>query len=156
MDSHKADYKRAFDRLVGLKSEIETIQRTVEVSRLHMQSDFESWLSNCLALAAAEVGRGQPGPPPQQLPPQQLAPRPSASMPLPAASDSSGRGGGIAGAPLPSTGDAAADADVAAFYRASEELKRLRAAGAAGLSSALADAQRSQQAMQSARGSGRG
>jgi small subunit ribosomal protein S1 len=52
--------------------------------------------------------------------------------------------------------EAAADADVAAFYRASEELKRLRAAGAAGLSSALADAQRSQQAMQSARGSGRG
>ena len=150
MDSHKADYKRAFDRLVGLKSEIETIQRTVEVSRLHMQSDFESWLSNCLALAAAEAGRRQPGPP------QQLAPRSTASMPPPAASDGSVRGGGVAGASLPSTGDAAADADVAAFYRASEDLKRLRAAGAAGLSSALAEAQRSQQAMQSARGSGRG
>lgn len=147
MDGHKSDYKRAYDRLVSLKAEIETIQRTVELSRLSMQADFESWLANCLALAAAETTA--------QLPPAAAAPAPSrapAPTPVPAlaraAPPSDGGGaasGGGGGAPV--TGDAAADADIAAFYRASEELKRRRAQGAAGLASALADATRSQQAM---------
>ena len=43
MDRFKVDYKKNFNTLRELKSEIERIQKQLERQRIRMQSDFESW-----------------------------------------------------------------------------------------------------------------
>ena len=45
MDRFKVDYKKNFNTLRELKSEIERIQKQLERQRIRMQSDFESWHS---------------------------------------------------------------------------------------------------------------
>jgi cell fate (sporulation/competence/biofilm development) regulator YlbF (YheA/YmcA/DUF963 family) len=175
MDKQKAEYKAAFDSLRDMKAEIESIQRNIEVSRLSMQSDFESWLANCLAMLAASGAESQRSvlglasvadPTPRTAPTAYSAATPAAAQPAhtSAATMSSSFAfesraprtevatatTAIPGMPA-LTGDAAADNDIMAFYRAAQELRRMKSQGATGMSSALAEASRVQQAIQQAR-----
>jgi kinesin family protein 6/9 len=121
LDRQKAAYKESFQRLRDLKGEIEHIQRLLEAGRLKMQADFESWFSavllkaNRATQAEAErlvgekgagpaAGLGTPGVPAFPAVHQQPLAHPAA--------------------PFASTGSAQADADIAAFYKAKEELLR--------------------------------
>jgi kinesin family protein 6/9 len=138
MDRSKAVYKDAFQRLRDLKAEIERIQRVLEAGRLRMQGDFEAWYADCLMrlskqtqgeaqrlaggsggggvpFAAADPAKGGPAGWPS-LPPS-APPGLPAGVPAPVQRST----GAAAPAPAPpasSTGNAAADADIAAFFKA--------------------------------------
>lgn len=126
LEGEKAGYRSAFTELRELKAEIERIQQTLEQGRLKMQADFESWYAACtsqLAKAAAS-GAGVGGATQAPGLPRLLSQGEPLLHPSPAPHvDRSLNSSTV------STGSAATDADIAAFYRAKEELAALKRSG---------------------------
>jgi hypothetical protein len=109
LEGEKASYRASFAELKDLKAEIERMQRTLEQGRLRMQADFEGWYAACSARVAHLPPDPSGGAPPTPTP--TALNRSTASVASAAAGDSS-------------------EADIAAFYKARDELKALKAAGA--------------------------
>lgn len=121
LEAEKGLYRTAFNELRDLKAEIERIQKTLEQGRVKMQADFESWYAACTAqLAKAITGQSTAG---SSAVSAESASAPAAPAPaLPSASRS-------LNSSVASTGSASTDADIAAFYKAKEELQALKRQG---------------------------
>jgi len=111
MEAEKARYKENFEQLKKFKAEIEHIQHLLESSRVRLQKDFESWFETKVGGVKKE--------------------RADVRAQARADERAAARGGGAhVSASLPvhqpqlstSTGNAEADADIAAFYAAREQL----------------------------------
>ena len=97
IEAEKQAYKANFDALRGLKTQIEHIQRLLEHGRVRMQTDFDQWYKHVVHRAGPEYHAGAPEEPPA---------RPAWGTP-------------------PAEPKAGVEEDVAAFYRAKEELGQL-------------------------------
>lgn len=110
IETEKTQYKEAFEQLRGMKTEIETIQRMLEVGRARLQSDFDSWYDQVLKQQRTQMRTVDGG-------------RTAWSTPKTAASESAQPKQDS----LPLTGNKQTDDDIRAFYRAKEELAMLQA-----------------------------
>ena len=120
----KSAYRSSFERLKELKREIEHIQRLLEQSRRRVQADFEQWYAMQQQQQQQQQQRGGgggagggassdgPGARPASRG-HALRTPPRAGAAVPAASS-----------PVMSTGNRQADEDIAAFYRARDEVLR--------------------------------
>ena len=104
MDGEKRAYKNNFDALRDLKKEIEHVQSLLERSRGRVMRDFEDWFGEGSGDGKGGGGGGSAG------------------------AGDAGAGDAVPGVPgvpgVPSTGNAEADADIAAFYAARRKLLR--------------------------------
>ena len=96
VDEEKRAYKKNYDALRDLKKEIERVQSMLERSRGRVMREFEDWFGEGDSDGTRDAGDGDAG--------------------------DGDAGGGDAG--VPSTGNAEADADIAAFYAARRKLLR--------------------------------
>jgi kinesin family member 6/9 len=114
MMEEKNQYKEGFSRLRALKGEIDSLQRLLETERERLTNDFEEWHVAMCAKVQAE---------------SEAAPPTAAGNGAPAAvarmgdNDSAAATSQSGGMP-PLTGNAEADADILAFYKAREQLLR--------------------------------
>ena len=71
IDLEKTRYKESFDDLRKLKTEIETIQKMLDVGRARLQADFDTWYDHVLKAkpqeASARYNRAEPKQPPVPL-----------------------------------------------------------------------------------------
>jgi len=111
LNLEKQVYKSSFDQLRKLKTEIETIQKMLEVGRARLQSDFDAWYDHVLKSTTRRSSTSG----------AKISPRAAwtsiAPTTAPSKTDSS----------VCSTVSSSTDDDIAAFYRAKEELAQLRA-----------------------------
>ena len=113
MEKQKEKYKEHFDQLKVLKGEIEHIQHLLESSRVRLQKDFEQWFE--CKVGGVKKERAQ----------ERMQERAEARA---EAKRNAMDGSGRPSAALPtttigeSTGNADADADIAAFYAARDQL----------------------------------
>jgi len=114
MEAQKEKYKTNFDELKKFKGEIEHIQHLLESSRVRLQKDFEQWFE-------CKVGGVK-----QEIAHDRMEARAEARR---EAKDLAMSGKHMQAASLPThtlgastTGNAEADADIAAFYAAREQL----------------------------------
>eukprot|EP01052_Picozoa_sp_SAG31_P049734 SAG31_NODE_11030_length_1072_cov_2.431655_1_plen_171_part_00 len=118
IEEEKRAYKEAYGRLKSLKAEIEHLQLMLEKSRKRLQKDFEGWyeatLRQAIAREKAQAVRNGKGSLERAALPQQELGLAVAETPRTAAARKA------AGATL--TGNAEADADIIAFYKAREQL----------------------------------
>ena len=96
VDEEKRAYKKNYDALRDLKKEIERVQSMLERSRGRVMREFEDWFGEGDSDGTRDAGDGDAG--------------------------DGDAGDGDAG--VPSTGNAEADADIAAFYAARRKLLR--------------------------------
>ena len=128
----KEEYKEGFAMLKRMKAEIEYTQKLVEAGKVKAASDFEKWYA--ASKDALEALSSSDGPPqPQQRTPRAVgaaaAAMPGAgaqAAPSPAQSSSTGSPTVVDGVELPPgiklTGNAAADAEIVAFFKAKQKL----------------------------------
>ena len=112
IEKQKASYKEAYGQLKSLKAEIEHLQLMLEKSRKRLQKDFEGWYETALrqAIAREKTGGGRSNGTAVPLKQQEAmleTPRTAAAREA-------------AGPTL--TGNAEADADIIAFYKARKNL----------------------------------
>ncbi|KAJ1461060.1 P-loop containing nucleoside triphosphate hydrolase protein [Pelagophyceae sp. CCMP2097] len=120
IEVEKDAYKASFDKLRGLKSEIEGIQKMLEAGRTRLQADFGAWYDQVLRTPPQPAADGDDARRAWATPPGF-----DASHAEPKAPGARARGAGDRG--TPTTGNADADDDVRAFYKAKEELAQLQA-----------------------------
>jgi len=110
MEREKANYKTHFEHLKELKAEIEHIQHLLETSRVRLQKDFEQWFE----IKVGGVKKDRAKEKAQERAAERAQPReqPKMAAALPVHQ------------PVLSTGNQDADADIAAFYAARDELMR--------------------------------
>lgn len=113
LDQEKKKYKTNFDALKHLKAEIEHIQHLMEGARVRLQHDFESWFDSKAGQVKYEMAQEKKA---AARHAQQGAPAEMQAVALPTQQIG-----------MASTGDSAADADIAAFYKAREELMKSQA-----------------------------
>lgn len=156
IEKEKNAYHNPFNRLRDLKKEIEHLQMLLEQSRKRLTQDFEQWLTLMLRQQQQQQGGAGPASPaPPQRPAALGLPGGGVTHSV-AAGPRQAWGAGDAGARAPPvhtvgalphgspqqptrsgaggplmTGDAAADADILAFYEAREKLLAGRGAAAA-------------------------
>ena len=132
IDEEKTKYKRGYAELKGLKGEIEHLQLMLERSRKTLQKDFESWFVTMSRQAIAReradaVRAGKGGGKGAK------APVKAAQLELGAVPETPRTSAARVAAGPMLTGNAQADADIIAFYKAREELVAGQAkAGSAG------------------------
>lgn len=129
IEAEKERYKRSFNRLKELKTEIEHLQLMLEQSRKRLQKDFDGWF-----LLLERQGHGAPQPPGYPAPGNPLAGQeyaqhalqhaypPSAPSGAPSQPRAAPGGGGGGPAQPQLTGNAEVDAEILAFYKARESL----------------------------------
>ncbi len=120
IDQEKFVYKSNFNKLRELKSAIEHIQRLLEKSRVKMQTDFDAWYKHCVDFTTRYSGPDKPNPPGSAASTEVEDYQQENDTSMTAAPKRTDA------APLTSkiTGNAEADADIQAFFRAKEELMR--------------------------------
>jgi len=116
IEIEKTVYKESFDDLRTLKTEIETIQKMLQVGRARLQADFDTWYDQVLKDSRRTVQSSYTHRPSKQVDGDQrrLYERRTDLSAEPKH-------------PLPLTGNQQADDDIRAFYRAKEELHSLQA-----------------------------
>lgn len=139
IDKEKHVYKENFTKLRELKSAIEHIQKLLEKSRVKMQTDFDAWYKHCVDFVdrygsgagrgqakaddsvsserthVSAYGRGDRGQENESMNTTMASQRSPAAQPKPAPAQAQ------------LTGNKEADDDIAAFFKAKEELLRRNA-----------------------------
>ncbi|KAJ8604878.1 hypothetical protein CTAYLR_010413 [Chrysophaeum taylorii] len=118
IEAEKVLYKNNFEELRTLKTDIETIQRMLEVGRARLQSDFDTWYDQVLKQQPREQAKSTSSDHKAttisetrtawSTPPYAAQPKKQQQEPA-----------------IPLTGNEQTDDDIRAFYRAKEELSRL-------------------------------
>jgi kinesin family protein 6/9 len=134
MESEKQRYKENYNRLRDLKSEIEGIQRMLEKSKVQLQKDFEQWYLVMLQQQGLQINKENQNASMTSSASTALSTgttAPSTNYSSVNASTSSvatsaAVDGKVKYAWGVSTGDAEADADIAAFYAAKESILQQR------------------------------
>lgn len=121
IEKEKLVYKDSFDKLRALKTEIETIQRMLEVGRARLQADFDRWYDEALKQVA--------GDPPAKATTRQT--RSAWPTPVRSVAPHDAPAAAQPKRVVPVTGHQDTDDDIRAFYRAKEELAQLQAKMAA-------------------------
>ncbi|EGB08833.1 hypothetical protein AURANDRAFT_63797 [Aureococcus anophagefferens] len=111
IEVEKRVYKESFEKLRGLKGEIEHIQRMLETGRARLQSDFDKWYDHVLRIPINSPRYDHEEPSPEPARSAWATPPLNASQPK----------------PPKLTGNEDADDDIRAFYAAKEELAVLQA-----------------------------
>lgn len=114
LEEEKRKYKTNFEALKQLKAEIEHIQHLMEGARVRLQHDFEQWFAAKAGQVKHEIALEKRS--------QQSSSTSAPQQQATAASIHTVELGQPQG--FVSTGDKAADADIAAFYKAREELMK--------------------------------
>ncbi|XP_039770771.1 kinesin-like protein KIF6 isoform X2 [Ornithorhynchus anatinus] len=118
MEEEKKSYKTMFNRLKGLKVEIEHLQLLMEKAKVKLQKEFEAWW-------AAETSSLQENPPPPTHSTSSW--KSSPSTPESQHQLEGKRASESSGSSIPLTGDSQTDADILAFVRARQNLMQKRA-----------------------------
>ncbi|XP_038617120.1 kinesin-like protein KIF6 [Tachyglossus aculeatus] len=120
MEEEKKSYKTMFNRLKGLKVEIEHLQLLMEKAKVKLQKEFEAWW-------AAETSNLQENPPPTTHSTSSWKSSPST---LESQHQPEGRRvSESSSSSIPLTGDSQTDADILAFVRARQNLMQKKGLG---------------------------